>query len=85
MVRRSKDDEVWQAVTAEVLAQVDEICRRRGMACEVVQKTAAGAVHSDSDLLNKLRSAIAASQQACSLPVLTARCQHLLPEPLVQN
>ena len=72
MLCRSKNDEVWQAVTAEVLAQVDEICRRRGVACEVVQKTAAGAVHSDSGLLEELRSAIAASQQARSLPIPTS-------------
>ena len=60
---RSRKDTVWQKVAADAHSHIDEICKRRGLICEVQQKTAANAVHSDENLLGKLVDAIKGSQK----------------------
>ena len=63
LICRSRNDEVWQTVTSEVQVKIEDTCKRRGMDCVVQQKTAVPAVHSDTALMEDLRSAILASQE----------------------
>lgn len=54
---------MWQAVTTDTNAKVEEVCKRRGVHCVVQQKNSVNAVYSDKALLEDLRSAIVSSQK----------------------
>lgn len=81
---RSKNDEVWKSAIGDTRARIEEICRRRGLACEVQHKNSVNAVHSDEGLLTQLKAAITDSQEVSQPITLSPPPHHEFVATLVE-